>query len=295
MAPIPMPSPLQAGTATADSLVPVVDLQSAVNLPPVESPLAQTVARTDTEGQEGGDERTLADTILSSALNEPVNKPLAESVIVPETAVDVEEDTQVLLSLMAVAVSAPENEGRVQPEINGGIEPIGRGLTANVYEDEAVAEVVTTPEVLEPIEIHRQEDVSLTVQTPVEVEESDRHAGKFWQWLSDGLISGEIPVNTPAARVHLVSGFVFITVPGIFYLYLKNSGLEGNQREAIQEDFERLEKHRRAKGKRFYFSHLYESSDHSGPFKRTKGYLIKAGLLYRGKSVPDDSPVLVIP
>lgn len=45
----------------------------------------------------------------------------------------------------------------------------------------------------------------------------------------------------------------------------------------------------------FNFSHLYESSDHSGPFKRTKGYLIKAGLLYRGKNVPDNSPVLVFP
>nr|WP_235421155.1 DNA-binding domain-containing protein [Erwinia oleae] len=193
---------------------------------------------------------------------------------------------------MAIAVPAPENEGRLQPEINGGIEPVGRGLTAKGYEDEADAEAVAPPGEPKPVEIHRPEDVLLTVQTPAE---SDRHAGKFWQWLSDGLITGEIPVNTPGARVHLVSGFVFITVPGIFYLYLKSSGLESNQREALQEDFERLEKHRRVKGKRFYFSHLYESSDHSGPFKRTKGYLIKAGLLYRGKSVPDDSPVLVIP
>ncbi len=91
VAPTPMPS--QAGTATADSLVPAVDLQSAVNLPALESSLAQTVARTDTEGQEGGGERTLADTLLSSALDEPVNKPLAEIVMVPETTANIGEDT----------------------------------------------------------------------------------------------------------------------------------------------------------------------------------------------------------
>lgn len=117
----------------------------------------------------------------------------------------------------------------------------------------------------------------------------------FWRWLADGLSSNEIPINSVGARVHLVSGFIFITVPGIFYLYLKQVGLDGSQREALQEDFERLEKHRRVKGKRFYFAHLYETSERKGAFKRTKGYLVKASLLYRGTNLPDDSPVLVIP
>ncbi len=117
----------------------------------------------------------------------------------------------------------------------------------------------------------------------------------FWRWLAEGLDSNEIPINSVDARVHLVSGFVFITVPGIFYLYLKQAGLDGSRREGLQEDFERLEKHRRVKGKRFYFAHLYETSERTGAFKRTKGYLVKASLLYRGKNLPDDSPVLVIP
>ena len=53
--------------------------------------------------------------------------------------------------------------------------------------------------------------------------------------------------------------------------------------KSFREDFERLEKHRRVKGKRFYFAHLYETSERTGAFKRTKGYLVKASLLYRGK------------
>lgn len=78
-------------------------------------------------------------------------------------------------------------------------------------------------------------------------------------------------------------------------MYLKQTGLDGSQREVLQEDFERLEKHRRGKGKRFYFAHLYKTSECTGAFKRTKGYLVKASLLYRGEKLPDDSPVLVIP
>ena len=125
---------------------------------------------------------------------------------------------------------------------------------------------------------------------------SNEHSGElFWQWLSTGLISGEIPINTVKARVHLVAGFVFITVPGIFYLYLKQTGLAGDQREALQDSFERLDKHRRVKGKRFYYAELYASSERKGSFKRTKGYLIKASLLYQGVPVPDDSSVLIIP
>lgn len=296
-------------TENITSSVPAVDLQSAVsstNTPLVEEPLpAETVNQS---------EETATAELLSSALDAPVNdKPLAEMVLAPETVVGVEEDMQALLSLMAVEVSAPVNQteqefGDAPHEDEGPMPADSPVCTAKVTQVVEAAEInqesddidniapeavfstteVCSPQTIDPFPSQSQ-------KVGIEGDGATTPGEAFWGWLADGLNSNEIPTNSVGARVHLVSGFVFITVPGVFYLYLKQAGLEGSQREALQEDFERLEKHRRVKGKRFYFAHLYETSERTGAFKRTKGYLVKASLLYQGKKLPDDSPVLVIP
>jgi len=296
-------------TENITSSVPAVDLQSAVsstNTQLVEEPLqAETLNQP---------EETATAELLSSALDAPVNdKPLAEMVLAPETVVGVEEDMQALLSLMAVEVSAPVNQteqefGDAPHEDEGPMPADSPVCTAEVTQVVEAAEInqesddidniapeavfstteVCSPQTIDPVPSQSQ-------KVGIEGAGATTPGEAFWGWLADGLNSNEIPTNSVGARVHLVSGFVFITVPGVFYLYLKQAGLEGSQREALQEDFERLEKHRRVKGKRFYFAHLYETSERTGAFKRTKGYLVKASLLYRGKKLPDDSPVLVIP
>ncbi|MBE3172928.1 TraI domain-containing protein [Enterobacter cloacae complex sp. P29RS] len=327
----PMPVPSETSPVLVSTPAAQVALESSV--PDVQS--AVSGEQVPAEGQ-GNSADTVAavsseeampvpsgDVLLSSALDTPVNDlPLAEMVVAPEPAVEVEEDMQALLSLMNVSVSAPEApEMLVQedapqeeaPEPTESERPAADLL--NVVDtvttlpektptlipeasasDEvpAVAEAVIPqeePENSEPVMGQGASEVGKG-----EVPISDEHSGEqFLQWLSTGVTSGEIPINTAGARVHLVAGFALLTVPGIFYLYLKQSGLEGNQREALQESFERLDKHRRVKGKRFYFAELYGNPERTGPFKRTKGYLIKASLLYRGAPVPADSPVLVIP
>ena len=259
------------------------------------------------------------DVLLSSALDASVNDlPLTEMVVAPEPVVEDEEDMQALLSLMNVRVSAPEapemqsQDGAPQeedPELAERDLPITDLLTEAdseqaVQEKTPILTSATAPfedAVVNTAVIMRQKPEPRTGKEDAEVNgvivpASNEHSGElFWQWLSTGLISGEIPINTVKARVHLVAGFVFITVPGIFYLYLKQTGLAGDQREALQDSFERLDKHRRVKGKRFYYAELYASSERKGSFKRTKGYLIKASLLYQGVPVPDDSSVLIIP
>lgn len=296
-------------TENITSSVPAVDLQSAVsstNTPLVEEPLpAETVNQS---------EETATAELLSSALDAPVNdKPLAEMVLAPETVVGVEEDMQALLSLMAVEVSAPVNQteqefGDAPHEDEGPMPADSPVCTAEVTQVVEAAEInqesddidnIAPEEVFSTTEVCSPQTIdpvpSQSQKVGIEGDGATTPGEAFWGWLADGLNSNEISTNSVGARVHLVSGFVFITVPGVFYLYLKQAGLEGSQREALQEDFERLEKHRRVKGKRFYFAHLYETSERTGAFKRTKGYLVKASLLYRGKKLPDDSPVLVIP
>ncbi|CAI0944410.1 TraI domain-containing protein [Serratia ficaria] len=307
--------PLQSVAPTTENIpssAPEVDLQSAVS--DTHSPLieGQQPAETLTQTEENAASAT--EVLLSSALDTPVNdRPLAEMILVPETAVGAEEDMQALLSLLSVEVSAPVNQteqefGDAPHEDEGPMPVDSPAFTAEMTQVVEAAEInqesddinniapeaafstteVCFPQTTDPAPSQSQ-------KLGIEGDGATTPGEAFWYWLTEGLNSNEIPINSVGARVHLVSGFVFITVPGIFYLYLKQAGLDGSQRESLQEDFERLEKHRRVKGKRFYFAHLYETSERTGAFKRTKGYLVKASLLYRGKSVPADSPVLVIP
>ncbi|MGL5385972.1 MAG: TraI domain-containing protein [Enterobacterales bacterium] len=299
-------------TENITSSVPVVDLQSAVSS--TNSPLVEEQLPAETLNQPKENAASATEVLLSSALDVPVNdKPLAEMVLAPETVVGVEEDMQALLSLMAVEVSAPVNQteqafGDDPHEDEGPVPADNPVLTAEVAQVVQVAEINQESDAIDDIAPEAAFSTSdfcapQTTDLAPSLLQKQGNEGDggitpgevFWRWLADGLSSNEIPINSVGARVHLVSGFIFITVPGIFYLYLKQVGLDGSQREALQEDFERLEKHRRVKGKRFYFAHLYETSERKGAFKRTKGYLVKASLLYRGTNLPDDSPVLVIP
>ncbi|UNE43268.1 TraI domain-containing protein [Serratia ureilytica] len=299
-------------TENITSSVPVVALRSAVssnNSPVIEEQLPAEELSHPEENT-----ASVTEVLLSSALDAPVSdKPLAEMILAPETVVGIEEDMQTLLSLMAVEVSAPviqtEQEfGDAPHEDEGPMPADNPALTAEVTQVVEAVEINRESDAIDDIAAEEADSTSeiCPPQTTDFVPSQSQKSGiegdggitpgeVFWRWLVDGLNSNEIPVNSVVARVHLVSGFVFIAVPGIFYLYLKQAGQDGSQREALQEDFERLDKHRRLKGKRFYFAHLYETSERTGAFKRTKGYLVKASLLYRGKSLPDDSPVLVIP
>jgi len=299
-------------TENITSSVHEVDLQSAVSS--TNPPLVEGKPPAETLNQPKENAESVTEVLLSSALDVPVNdKPLAEMVLAPETVVGVEEDMQALLSLMAVDVFASvnhtEQEYRDDPHEDEGSMPADNlVLTDEVAQVVQVAEINQESKAIDDIAPAAAFSTSDFCAPPttdpapslLQKQGNEGDGGitpgeVFWRWLSDGLSSNEIPINSVGARVHLVSGFIFITVPGIFYLYLKQVGLDGSQREALQEDFERLEKHRRAKGKRFYFAHLYETSERKGAFKRTKGYLVKASLLYRGNNLPDDSPVLVIP
>lgn len=299
-------------TENITTSIPVVDLQGAVigtsPLPGVDPMLAET------SNQPEENVASATEVLLSSALDVPVyDKPLAEMVLAPETVAGVEEDMQALLSLMAVEVSAPASQteqalGDAPHEDEGPVPADNPALTAEVLQVVEAVEINQKSDVVDDIAPEAAFstsdfcDLQTTAPAPSLLQKQGNEGDGgitpgevFWRWLADGLRSNEIPINSVGARVHLVSGFIFITVPGIFYLYLKQAGLDGSQREALQEDFERLEKHRRVKGKRFYFAHLYETSERKGAFKRTKGYLVKASLLYRGTNLPDDSPVLVIP
>lgn len=113
----------------------------------------------------------------------------------------------------------------------------------------------------------------------------------FLRWLSEGLKSKQIDINQPDSRAHAVAGFIFLRVPDIFYLYIRESGTELS-RDSIQLEFEKLHIHRVRRGERFNKAKLYHSPDKAGTFKPISGYLVKTTHLFRGASSPEDSGLL---
>ncbi|MBK0162547.1 TraI domain-containing protein [Klebsiella sp. S69] len=114
---------------------------------------------------------------------------------------------------------------------------------------------------------------------------------EFLRWLSEGLKSNRIDINQPDSRAHAVAGFIFLRVPDIFYLYIRESGAELS-RDSIQMEFEKLHIHRLRRGERFIKAKLYHSPGKEGTFKPVSGYLVKTTHLFRGASSPEDSGLL---
>ncbi|EPH4538848.1 TraI domain-containing protein [Escherichia coli] len=118
--------------------------------------------------------------------------------------------------------------------------------------------------------------------------------GEFIEWLRHGLDSGEIPVNQPDARVHLIAGYVFLRVPDVFYLYLKQTG-SNHDRRYVQSVFERAGLHRVRSGERFVQARLYDSAERTGRYQPVSGYLVKSRSLFSGNGSPGDSPFITFP
>lgn len=299
---VPLPS-VAPTTENIPSSAPEVDLQSAVS--DTHSPFieGQQPAETLTQTEENAASAT--EVLLSSALDTPVNdRPLAEMVLAPETAVGVEEDMQALLSLLAVEVSvpacldsqeegnAPQKESPRSEKNQGPVHDIATVIENSCDLPEVVepdlSECTDTTSILEPG--HSSQKAML-----IENNEESQFGDAFLQWLSLGIRKGDISINTMESRAHIVSGFVFLCVPDIFHLYIKENNLERTERNSIQKAFEKLGRHRIRKGQRFFIGHLYEKPEGVGSYRRINGYLIKANSLYGGTRVPEDSQLLVIP
>lgn len=135
----------------------------------------------------------------------------------------------------------------------------------------------------------------VTFHTKSDADRDENNKGAvFLEWLSAGLISGEITINEEGARAHIVAGFVFLCVPEIFYLFQKKTENKG-KRNALQASFERLGVHRVADGKRFIQARIYSTPSGTGTYQNINGYLVKASSLYRGNRIPDESALLILP
>ncbi|NMD81419.1 DNA-binding domain-containing protein [Klebsiella sp. DNRA6] len=205
------------------------------------------------------------------------------------------DDADMLLSLFSAVADAEVSEVADDAGVNtpatvapDEMVPVGNGVPDEPAETEGVARHSDTGAdcLLSGIEG--------VLGYPVNVGVDARRSGEdFLAWLSDGMASGRITVNQPDSRVHSVAGFIYLLVPDIFFLFLKDTGSDSH-REQIQTSFEKLQLHRVRKGERFTRAKLYCSEDKQGRFSKVNGYLIKAARL-KGVRPPEGSKLLFFP
>ncbi|WP_350027758.1 conjugal transfer nickase/helicase domain-containing protein [Escherichia coli] len=134
----------------------------------------------------------------------------------------------------------------------------------------------------------KHEDTAITLISGSSAPEAVISEGEmFINWLKKGVRNGEISLNGKKDKIHIVAGFVFLPVPGIFYEFTKAAGIPADKKDDIQASFERLNIHKRRDNRRFYFAHLCEEPENRSRFKTLKGYLVKGRQLLDGQELQD--------
>ena len=115
----------------------------------------------------------------------------------------------------------------------------------------------------------------------------------FLNWVKEGILSHKLIINDSKAKIHTVSGSVFLVTPGLFQRYAQEfPGLsQGTDQEVeewrwVQKQFEKLKVHRkRDNGLNIWACHVH------GPRKKTilKGYLIEEPKLFFELTPPDNT------
>lgn len=274
--------------APPDSVTPqdgVLAIQTDDNLPSSAEELAASELMTSLNDTGGGDDQPSLDGVSTA-------EPREE----PDNGSPGQGDADMLLSLFSAEADA---------EVSEVADDAGVNTPATIVPDETVVAIGkdVADESAEAEEASRHSDTGADYQLPttpgepchpINVGADARRSGEdFLAWLSDGMASGRITVNQPDSRVHSVAGFIYLLVPDIFFLFLKDTG-SNSHREQIQTSFEKLQLHRVRKGERFTRAKLYCSEDKQGRFSKVNGYLIKAARL-KGVRPPEDSKLLFFP
>ncbi|MCK3864753.1 MobH family relaxase [Pseudomonas sp. B329] len=148
-------------------------------------------------------------------------------------------------------------------------------------------------ELIDPETSNAPAESTLETSTPP----SDNPGQAFLNWVKEGILSHKLIINDSKAKIHTVSGSVFLVTPGLFQRYVqefpgiaKRVDQEINEWRWVQKQFEKLKVHRkRDNGLNIWVCQV------QGPRKRTtlKGYLIEDPKQFF-ELIPPDNPFLKI-
>ncbi|HDJ8921586.1 TPA: TraI domain-containing protein [Escherichia coli] len=291
-APLPSETTVQSeGNVPSESQTETSTEAIAPEMPAVVTEVGEFTLQPSVSGT-GEAEAVVPDT-LQSATDAEEKSPEEQSV---------HDDTDMLLSLFSAVsddtepteadVAEPvENKETVSDE-SGCINSEQAGAESDPAQDTGIFGSVLC--ISEPAQEIKKSPEHSQGRNSTENVRASGSGGEFVEWLRHGLDSGDIPVNQPDARVHLIAGYAFLRVPDVFYLYLKQTG-SNHDRRYVQSVFERAGLHRVCSGERFVQARLYDSAERKGRYQPVSGYLVKSRSLFSGKGLPGDSPFITFP
>ncbi|NWB99766.1 TraI domain-containing protein [Pseudomonas gingeri] len=126
---------------------------------------------------------------------------------------------------------------------------------------------------------------------------SNNPGQEFLNWVKEGIQSHKLIINDSKAKIHTVSGSVFLVTPGLFQRYVQEfPGIsqgacqENEEWRWVQKQFEKLKTHKkRDDGLNIWLCQV------EGPRKKAKlkGYLLEnPTLFFEAASMPADNPFL---
>ncbi|MBT2298228.1 MobH family relaxase [Pseudomonas fluorescens] len=129
--------------------------------------------------------------------------------------------------------------------------------------------------------------------------QSDSPGQAFLNWVKEGILSHKLVINDSKAKIHTVSGTVFLVTPGLFQRYVQEfpgislrADSAGEEWRWVQKQFEKLKTHlKRDDGLNIWICQV------EGPRKKgtLKGYLLEnPALLFEAGPVPADNPFLKV-
>lgn len=128
---------------------------------------------------------------------------------------------------------------------------------------------------------------------PIAQNESFNLGSIFHQWVKKSILEQLIAVNTIDSSVFIISGYVFMRSPTIFYQFMaenkQNLGEPPCDWRMVQKQFEKLKLHKRqTNGVNVYCCEEKEGS------KSFNGYLIPVAKIYGTVSPPADSLLMIL-
>lgn len=122
----------------------------------------------------------------------------------------------------------------------------------------------------------------------------ENYGSQFLSWLLEQINTGSLTVNNNDSSLHVVSGLLFVPVPGIFRDFLRENKMQPRLRKKIQSDFESLGVHFAVKGKGLYSFQRYPEEGKVGDPEAQFGYLIKIRKIAPEFSFSEDSKYVFI-
>ncbi|MDI6539098.1 TraI domain-containing protein [Pantoea ananatis] len=111
----------------------------------------------------------------------------------------------------------------------------------------------------------------------------------FLDWLRENVEAGKVTVNESDSLLHMLSGFIFMISPDVFFRFISSQPENKYEKNKLQKNFESLGLHHSRNGKGLYSYHKYDSPDKRGQFTKLSGYMIKSDIILKKGSCLSDS------